>query len=655
MRVQVSDGFTSAVAHKPWMKVCTVLALVLCLVLPALAVLTGDIEGTVTDPSGAVVSDAKVTIRNIATGVVRTATTNSLGQFAVLQLELGNYEVKVEKTGFRGLTLTTEVRSGEKSRVIANLQVGAATEVVTVEGEAAPALDVATSQVTMSIDPLAVTTLPNQGRDPVAFATLAPGIVPVTKDNPFLGSGSFNSNGSRGRGNNITVDGVVSTDISTTGSAETGTFSLDGVQEFKLITNNYSAEFGRNSGSQLQIITKQGTNNFHGSAYWFHQNSALNARDYFSTPHVNPDGSVNTAGDDSGYSGKATPLIWNLWGFTLGGPVLKNKLFFFGHYEGLKIRGGGSTAVATVLTPSAAAGITDPAAKSLFGRLGSFTSPTGTLSNSAPNATDQHSWSVRVDQVVGGGRDVLNYRYGENPVNQVSPSLTFIVGNLPNGGASVTDTSRQSTVGWTHTFSPTVVNQFRFAYGRSNPNFPPLSTLPRPFAPQTSVSGFDTMGVWSGIPQGRTQNTFQWSDAVSWSTGRHSVKVGGDVFYYQAYSLFDSNLLGTISFASLADFQAGTPNSYSQRFGNSDRHNVNKDFFWFGQDDIRVTNNFTLNLGLRFERSGAVSEKDNLLSNINRTEVQSLGSLGTGAMGGVDIGGTAFRSNANWAPRLGFA
>jgi hypothetical protein len=619
------------------MEACTVLALILCLALPVFAALTGDIEGTVFDPSGAVVTAAKVTIRNLATGTVRTAITNDQGQFAVLQLDLGNYEVRVEKPGFRTLTATTDVRSGEKSRVALSLQVGAVADVVNVEGGIAAALDVATSQVSMSIDNQAVISLPNQGRDPVGFAVLAPGTVPVSKDNPFLGSGSFNSNGSRGRGNNITVDNVVSTDISTTGSSELGTFSLDGVQEFKLITNNYAAEFGRNSGSQVQIITKSGTNQFHGSAYWFHQNAALNARDYFDS------------------TGSATPLRWNLWGFTFGGPAIKNKLFFFGHYEGNKIRGAGSSVVANVLTPAEVAGITDPTARALFTSLGGPNDASGHLSSAGPNASDAHSWSVRVDQVVGGGRDVLNYRYGVNPQVSVTPSLTFIASNLPNQGANVTATDRQATVGWSHTFSPTVVNQFRFAYGRSNPNFVPLSTLPRPFAIETRISGKSTMGVWDGIPQGRTQNTFQFSDSVSWALGRHSVKLGGDVFYYQANSIFDAFFRGRLTFSSVANFQAGLPSLFEERFGTSGRHNVNKDFFWFGQDDIRVTNSFTLNLGLRVERSGGVSEKNGLLSNIDRNRVESLGALGTGAMGGVDLGGSAFNSNVNWAPRLGFA
>lgn len=614
-----------------------VAALVLGLTVCAYAALTGDVAGTVLDPSGAVIAEANVTVRSFATGAVRTTVTNAQGQFSVMQLELGSYEVKVEKKGFRTHTMRAEVRSGETTRLTADLVVGAATEVVTVEGGVAPALDVATSQVSMSIDSQAFVQLPNQGRDAVGFAALAPGTVPVTKDNPFLGTGSFNSNGSRGRGNNITVDGVVSTDISTTGSSELGTFSSDGVQEFKLISNNFNAEFGRNSGSQVQIITKGGSNNFHGSAYWYHQNGALNARDYF---------------DDTG---KSTPLRWNLWGAQVGGPVIKNKLFFYGHYEGNKIRGAGATALATVLTPTQVAGITDPTALKLFNDLGAPQSASGELASPGPNASNAYSWSARVDQIIHDGRDVLNFRYGVNPASSVSPGLTFIFSNLPNQGASVTSIDRQATVGWTHMVSPAVVNQFRFAYGRSNPNFTPLSTLTTPFAPQTTISGFAGMGLWSGLPQGRTQNTFQWSDSLSWTSGRHSLKIGGDVFYYQAYSLFDSNLRGTVTFASVADFQAGLPDSFSIRFGNSNRHNVNKDFFWYGQDDVRLTNNFTLNLGLRLERAGGVKEKEDLLSNINRNRVESLGSLGSGAMGGVDIGGFAFHSNVNWAPRLGFS
>ena len=279
-----------------------------CLIsLPAFAAVTGDISGTATDASGAVVVGAKVTVKSLASGATRETTTNDEGQFSVPQLEIGSYSVSIEKSGFKVYKGSALVRSGENSRLTAKLEVGTADSVVTVDATVAT-LDVATAQMSDSLETAEVQSLPNQARDPVAYATLSPGTVPVSKDNPFLGTGSFNSNGSRGRANNITVDGIISSDLSTTGEAGTGTFSYDGVQEFKLISNNFDAEFGRNSGSQVQIITKSGGNKFHGSAYWFHQNTFFNARDFFN--NVKPDGSNGP--------GAPTPFVQNQGGFTFG-------------------------------------------------------------------------------------------------------------------------------------------------------------------------------------------------------------------------------------------------------------------------------------------------------------------------------------------------
>jgi carboxypeptidase family protein len=606
------------------------------LALPLYAALTGDIEGTVFDPQGAVVPGAKVIVKNIATGVTREFTTNEFGQFAALQLDLGEYQVTVEKQGMKSYSERAVVRSGEKTRISAKMVLGTTQETLEVSG-AAPVLDTATSQVNLSIDSAVVTALPNQGRDPVAFAALSPGVVPVTKDNPFLGSGSFNSNGSRGRANNITVDNAVASDISTTGSSGTGTFSLDAVQEVKLITNNFTAEYGRNSGAQVQIITKQGTNNYHGSVYWFHQNGYFNARDYF---------------DDTG---EPTPLIQNLYGFTAGGPVIKNKFFLFGHYEGLKIRGAGSSSTASVMTDAEAAGITDPTSLAYFQANGSPSSADGTLTSAAPNKTDQHSWSLRGDLVLRGGKDTMTARYGENPGESVSPGLTFIYTSLPNFGASVTFTDRTVFFGYSSTINPTLVNQFRFQYQRSNPTFPPFNNLQKPYTPEILIGGLDGFGVWNGIPQGRTQNVYSYSDTLSWARGRHSLKFGGDVFRYLGPSVFDANLLGTVTFDDVAAFQAGTPSQWTQRAGSSVRHNRSTDMAWFAQDDFRVTQTLTLNLGFRLETSGGVSELDGILSNLNLNSNAPLGGGGTGALGSLDLGGQAFARTWNPAPRVGFA
>jgi hypothetical protein len=602
-------------------------------------VLTGDIEGTVYDPSGALVAGAKVTIANLATGAQRELTTNSRGQFAALQLDPGEYQVTVSYTSLRSSSEKAVVRSSEKTSLSINMLVGSAAETVEVSGEATPVLDVSTSQVIgQALDPRMAAALPNQARDPVGFANLSPGVVPVTKDNPFLGTGSFNSNGSRGRSNNITVDNAVASDISTTGSSGIGTLSLDGIQEVKLITNNFTAEYGRNSGSQVQIITKSGTNSYHGTVYEFHQNAYFNARDFFDT------------------TGKATPLIQNLWGFTAGGPILKNKMFLFGHYEGNKIRGAGSTSTASVLTSAQVAGITDPTSSALFQNAGSPSSPNGLISAAAANKTDQDSWSLRWDQLLRRGNDRATVRYAQNPITQVRPGLVFIPPiSLPNYGASVTNTARVAFVSYTSSITSTMVNQARFEYQRSRPNFLPFTTLKPPFGPQVIISGLSSFGEASIIPQGRVQNNYSYSDTFSWAKGRHQFKFGTDVFRYLAPSYFDSNLRGTVTFGSVAAFQKGTPSQWTQNFGTTVRHNRSTDLAWFAQDDLRATQTLTLNLGFRLDSSGGVGELNNLISNIDPNNHCSLGGGGTGPLGCLDVGGQAFARTWNPAPRLGFA
>src|SRR5882724_10399333 len=366
------------------------------LAIPVLADLTGDVQGTVTDGSGARVAGAKITIKNLGTGVARTVTTGSEGEFSVPQLEIGEHVLTVEKDGFKAFARHVIVRSGEKIRVDAVMQLGNVTESVVVESSATPTLDVASAQLSDSISEQEALALPNQARDPVIYATLSPGTVPVTKDNPFLGVGSFSSNGSRGRANNITLDGVTGTDISTTGEGGGLVLVQDAVAEVKVITNNFDAEFGRNSGSQVQILSKGGTNEYHGSAYWYHQNNALgNARDFFDQ------------------TGKPTPIIQNQGGVTFGAPIYKNHTFFYGTWELDRTRGAGQSVVANVLTPGQAAGITDPTSKALFQQNGAFTSTQGFLNESAANTLDSDTWVIRVDQVLRGGKDTVFVKYGQ--------------------------------------------------------------------------------------------------------------------------------------------------------------------------------------------------------------------------------------------------
>src|SRR5713226_8667844 len=412
--------------HRNIPRLLVALLLAWTLTNPVLADLTGDLQGTVTDATGAGVANAKVTLKSLRTGATRVVSTGPTGEFSAAQMEVGDYSVTVEKDGFKSFTENAAVRSGEKTRIDAKLAVGNISERITVESGALPVLDVATAQVSDSINAQEVLALPNQARDPVAFATLSPGTVPMTKDNPFLGVGSFNSNGSRGRANNITLDGVTASDISTTGEGGGLVLSQDAVQEVKVITNNFDAEFGRNSGSQVQILTKGGTNDFHGSGFWYFQNNDLgNARDFFDT------------------TGKPTPVIQNQGGGTLGGPVYRNHTFFFGSGEVDRTRGAGSSVIAHVLTTAEAAGITDPTDSAIFKSDGSPSAANGTLSNSSANSLDADLWTLRIDQLLRGGKDSISVKYGQNPLIAISPGLTFVLTKLAGFGASNTGTSRR--------------------------------------------------------------------------------------------------------------------------------------------------------------------------------------------------------------------
>jgi hypothetical protein len=604
---------------------------------PALADLSGDLSGTVVDSTGATVSAAKVTIQNLNTGQSRTITTSDSGEFSAPQLEIGNYRITVEKDGFKTFTQNAVVRSGEKTRIDAQMTLGNVSESVVVESGAIPTLDVATAQVSNSINADEAMALPNQARDPVIYATLSPGTAPVSVNNPFLGAGSFNSNGSRGRSNNITLDGVTATDISTTGESGAA-FVQDAVAEVKVITNNFDAEFGRNSGSQVQILTKGGTNEFHGSLYDYFQNSGLgNARGYF-TP----------------VGGPVPKLVQNQGGATIGGPIIKNHTFFFATGEVDRTRGAGQSVVANVLTPAQAAAITDPTDAALFAANGSPTSPTGSLAGASANTTDGDIWTVRVDQVLRGGKDGLFVKYGQAPSSNISPGLTFIDTNLPGFGASSTATPRDLTVSYTAAITNNLINNFRFGFGRVNPSFDVNS--PFPAGPEVIfLDGTSNFGINSIIPQGRTQNTFQYADTVSWTRGKHTLKAGVDVNRYQAPSFFDAEKQGILVYSSLADFQTGNPVEYQQFIGNTHLHNFALDAFGFVQDDFRITRTLTLNLGFRLESSGGVSEGSNQLSNLDPNNTTPLGVLGTGPLGGIDLGGTAFHRNWNPAPRLGFA
>lgn len=604
--------------------------------------ITGDLRGVVIDSSGAGVPQAKVTLKSLETGEVRTAEVTDEGAFNFGLLRIGDYEVRAEATGFRATATPATVRAGEIAAVRLALEVGQVTETVVVT-DAVTRLDTENAQIQISFEGNKIQEIP-VGRNPNLFALAAPGVAPVSSNNPFLGSGSFNTNGGRGRGNNITVDGITATDVSVTGTGGTlNPLNFSSIKEVKIITNNFSAEYGRNSSSQVLYITKNGTNELHGELFEYFRNNVLNARPFFDT------------------SGKANIVRRNEYGYAIGGPVYipkivdaRNRLFWFTDYQGIKRRGAGATRIARVPTPAQVAGITDATTRALIQQYQIPTSQTGQITTAAPNGLDFWQYAFRVDFNITQ-HDSLWIRYSDSESKESSSGLTFIGTNLPGFGAVSGGRPRQATAAHTHVFGASLVNEFRFGFGQSDAGFPvdtPYPLGPRITFADASVNSF---GLWEGLPQGREQRTYQFNDNVSLVAGRHNLKFGGEFYYLEADSFFDALQRPLLQFANFADFQAGRPLVFQQRFGGSVRENRVRNFFAFAQDDFRITPSFTLNLGLRMEWAGGPTEKNGTISNLDLSNNTAYGAAGAGPFGLLVTGRPSFRSNTNWAPRLGFA
>lgn len=603
-----------------------------CCTIPSLAQISGDLVIRVSDASSAAVAGAKVTVKSATQGSSREVQTDASGSARFSLLTVGDYSVKVDAAGFSSVSTTAAINSGALKELAIALEVSSTKSEIVVE-ESALTIATTNAQMQASVESKAITQLP-LANGVLALAGTTPGVTPVSARNPFLGQGSYNSNGGRGRANNITIDNANATDVSTTGGAGIGTVPIDAIKEVNVISNNFSAEYGRNGSSQYQILTKSGTNDFHGRLFEFFRNDKLNARDYFDR------------------SGKAAILRDNQWGAVVGGKIIANKLFYLGTYEQQKIRGSGGTRIALVPTTAQVAGITNPAARSLFQAVQGSSSDSGTVSNPAPLGTDSVAYSGKIDYNMTT-KDTLWGRYAYQDIEQKSPGLTFISSNLPVNGASSTNRPQSITLGYTRIFSPTLVLNQLGGFLRTTPNFTPLSAIGA--GSITFQNGLAELGSWSGLPQGRTQNVFNSLTTLTKTWNSHTFKGGYNFERIQANSIFDSNTRGTYTFANFEQFQLGNPVLYSQRFGGSIRGNRLRNQGLFFQDDWRVNRNLTLNLGVRLEIAGGVSEVNGLLSNLNLDKQAALGGAGTGALGSIEVTPTAFNTNYNWAPRFGMA
>ncbi len=640
----------------------------------------GTILGTVTDPSGAVVPGAKVTAKNTGTGLERTSETSADGSYSLPELPIGTYSVTVTQQGFQTFVATgvTVDVAGER-RVDAALKTGQISTKVEVAGDLLPQVETTSAELGGTLTADTIESLPVNGRDYQKLIYLNPGVAgspDQISDSP--GSyGTFSMNGSRGRANNFLLDGTDMNDGYRNDPAinEAGVFGdpatilpLDAVAELKVISN-YEAEYGRNSGAVIDIVTKSGTNAWHGSLLEYFRTGKLGARNYFNFDPA-----------------PKSPFNNNQFGGALGGAIVKDKTFFYADYEGQRENGGqaGVTCVpdptviaATEASIVAAGGTVNPVSLALLARdpwptpniAGVATSTTGC---SASNLSTSTAFFNRVDSFIGkidenfNTNNMLTGRYYFGDSNQSFPFAQLAGGLLP-GFNTVTPTRVQLvSISYVKVVNSSQVNEARLGWNRFVEGFFPQdqSFNPNSIGLDTGVgnydgglpainfdgagsseSSFSQIGATSSIPRNRVDSNWHFIDNYSWKSGKHEVKFGYEFRRTTINQVIDHNFRGTLSFSDLSSFLQGIPDGGNQITGNSQRHTYQNSDGLFIQDSFRATSRLTLNYGVRWDYFGVTGEKNGLFYTFNPANGGSNDQ--TNQLYGKDFN--------NFAPRLAFA
>jgi hypothetical protein len=666
-------------------------ALLLMSVGAGFAQSTATLSGTVTDPSGAVVPGAQVIVHSLATGLDRRLVTDSAGLYSAPSLVPGDYQVQVKATGFSLYTLT-KVTLDVDQRVTANMALALSStgEIIQVESSASQ-IETQTMTVGQVIGSNTVQELPLNGRHFLDLTVLTPGgVVAPTAGNLTgasrgLGANSFITAGNREDSVNFQINGVNLNDISQ--NQITFQPSIDTTSEFKINNSTFSAEYGRSSGSIVNVSTRSGTDKFHGDAFDFFRNEALDARNYFNR-NFNP----TTGLAIPGLPGEKAPLKRNNFGGGVGGPIWKGHTFFYASYEGLRQHQGilqNSTVLSnsattsvnkqgqTVYSPNqraAVAAVGSPTANALLALI--------PLPNSGNNYVTFTPGPVSIDQFTVdvlhqfSGNDSLHTFYAFQKDVRTEPALQG--DTIPGWGDHRTAHRQVLTFNETHIFSPTLVNEARLGFNRISIAFNPANLtdptsvhigdgLSGPVGlPQILLSDIGlTLGGPSGFPQGRNDTLGVLSDTATLLHGRHTLKFGGEFRRYLAASF--TNNIGTLTYTtslststvSAAAAQAATQaDLFEQDMATifsvqpaplSSR--VYADAVGaFLQDNFKLNSRLTLEYGLRFEWNGTPVEGQNRFIIFNPTAV-TLTQVGTNGLGA----NAAYKQNYNYEPRVGFA
>jgi len=672
--------------------------LALCPVEAVGQLVFGTISGSVTDPSGAVIPNAMVKVSNVNTGVVHTFKTNEAGIYNATSLTPGVYKVEATAPGFKTAVvsaITLEVNANP--RVDIALQVGTTSETVDVVAEA-PLLQTQQSNLGQTVAERQIELLPTR-RNLYSLLPLAAGVSQQAACDGCGNNGNMRINGDRPRTQDYILDGTTINAPVFGGQAVNP--ALDSIQEFRVETNSMSAEYGKAGGGIIIAVTKSGTNQFHGSAYWYNQNEKIRARNFFENPAT-----------------PKNPFGQHEFGGTIGGPIHKNKLFFFTDYQGL--RAEETTPVVNQVVPNSAFRSGDLSALCTAGfdsggncsnanqrlRLPGTTTvvPFNRIPPAQISPISQKFLAIWPASTAAGslpGTDLLSFNRTRNDrKDRYNPRLDYHLASSdrlfgvfhrqtgrqtaypgillgPSGQQSFRQNDYALTAGWTHTFGGASLNDLRFGYmhrigDRSNPgtgfishsdfglegvpdclaSVPGTASGKKCGTPQVGVTGF--AGLGGGGLLYEPANVLQYSDTYSRLVGRHSLKIGGEarrysIDNYQPGAVIGFRFTGSQSGNAFADFLFGVINDGSAKVQIAMVSTRAWSYSLFLQDDFRVTPKLTLNLGLRWQYDQSFREEHDALAFFNpfRGEWEQFG---------VNAPETTFDpSRKQFGPRFGFA
>ena len=694
-------------------------------ILPCLAVVallatstayaqTGSMAGTIVDASGASVPGAAITVTNLGTAGVRTARTDARGTYLVPDLAVGNYDVSVEKEGFAALRFRdVQLTVAQNLTLNGTLEIGPTSQSVEVAGTSLPTITLEEAQISNVVDSRRIQDLPLITRDPYQLVLLSPGSQVVNNS-----LGGFSVNGQRERNNNFLLDGTDNNDASVPGiPGGISTLNPDATQEFRVITNNFLPEFGRNTGAIVDIVTRSGTNDLHGTAYEFNRVNALAARDWF---NASPD--------------PQNPFVRNQFGFSLGGPIVKNKTFFFVNSEWDRFR---TTLTNQSVVPTAAfkTGIFDyngqhinladpsspnnalglPLSSTMQKVFALYPNPNGPAVDSIrglylfPTSEPQDSANVtfRVDhhfseKYTAFARYIYNGLTNGNSLSEFLPGI---------GGVATSQQTQSGAIGFVATLRSNLVNELRAGLNRADAAFTcnGVSTLDKYSTPDqfgfgtdytfinslnvpliqggNSASGFGCAALGDSNGQARRSGTWHLADNLSATFGRHNFKVGAEFryIYDNGFDAFESrprvdftafgnfgiqivNCPGACAndetLQTLAAALLGVPGIQSQtqfynakgtRTATDFRRFVQHEYGAFVQDSWKLRSNLTIELGLRYEFFGVPFERDGNFSNLLDQQASATPPI-TFQVVGPGTGRQVYRDDPHYfEPRMGLA